>query len=396
MTEKLKPRSVFSRIHSLDLLRGFALLGILIMNIVSFSQVGSGYVNPTVGAGIEGYNAYFHAFAYLFADMRFMSVFSILFGAGVLLFAENAERKGISVWKYHYKRMFFLLIFGFIHAYLIWMGDILVNYAICGSLVFLMRKWKSKTLLIASILFFLVPTLLSFSTYFFMPQEAQAETFAFYTPTSEETAQEISSYTGSYMEQMPFRIAGAIEMQTVLFLIETFWRSMSMMLLGMFLFKTNVLNAKREIGFYKKLIAFSFIIGLSLSSIGLYRSYTHNWEGVWVMNIGHHYNYIASVFIALAYIGIVMIISKSTGMYFFKMRMQAVGRMAFTNYIGTSILCTAIFYGHGLGLFGQFDRLQQWGVILLVWSIILIVSPIILSKYKQGPLEFIWRKLTYL
>jgi len=396
MTEKLKPRSVFSRIHSLDLLRGFALLGILIMNIVSFSQVGSGYVNPTVGAGIEGYNAYFHAFAYLFADMRFMSVFSILFGAGVLLFAENAERKGIPVWKYHYKRMFFLLIFGFIHAYLIWMGDILVNYAICGSLVFLMRKWKSKTLLIASILFFLVPTLLSFSTYFFMPQEAQAETFAFYTPTSEETAQEISSYTGSYMEQMPFRIAGAIEMQTVLFLIETFWRSMSMMLLGMFLFKTNVLNAKREIGFYKKLIAFSFIIGLSLSSIGIYRSYTHNWEGVWVMNIGHHYNYIASVFIALAYIGIVMIISKSTGMYFFKMRMQAVGRMAFTNYIGTSILCTAIFYGHGLGLFGQFDRLQQWGVILLVWSIILIVSPIILSKYKQGPLEFIWRKLTYL
>jgi len=128
------------------------------------------------------------------------------------------------------------------HAYLIWMGDILVCYAICGSLVFLMRKWKPRTLLTVSILFFIVPTLLSLATYFFTPQEQLDEIFAFYTPTNQEIAKEIASYTGSYMEQMPTRIGGAIEMQTLLFLIETFWRAMSMMLLGMFLFKTNVLT----------------------------------------------------------------------------------------------------------------------------------------------------------
>ncbi len=396
MTNNIKPTSIFNRIHSLDLLRGFALLGILIMNIVSFSHVGIGYLNPTLGAGLEGYNSILHGFSYLFADMRFMSLFSILFGAGVLLFAENAERKSISAAKYHYKRMALLLIFGLMHAYLIWMGDILVSYAICGSLVFLMRKFKPKTLLILSVVFFIVPPILSLLTYFFTPPEVLAETFAFYNATPAMLEKDIQTMTGSYMEQMPLRIEGAIELQTLLFFIETFWRAMSMMLLGMFLFKTDVLNAKRENGFYKKMIVYGLVIGLTISGIGLFRSYAHNWEGIWVMNVGHHYNYIGSVFVALAYVGIVMLISKAKSLYFFKMRMQAVGRMAFTNYIGTSVICTAIFYGHGLGLYGQFDRLEQWGVILLVWTLILIVSPLILTKFKQGPLEFLWRKLTYL
>ena len=93
-----------NRIHALDLLRGYALLGILLMNIISFSNVGHGYINPTSGAGIEGYNALFHGFGYLFADMRFMSIFSILFGAGLLLFNRNAIQKGKRAGILHYKR----------------------------------------------------------------------------------------------------------------------------------------------------------------------------------------------------------------------------------------------------------------------------------------------------
>ena len=91
MSNNIQYKSSTHRIHSLDLLRGFAVLGILIMNITSFSHVNIAYMNPTIGAGIEGYNQYFHAFNYIFADTRFMSIFSILFGAGVVLFANNAE-----------------------------------------------------------------------------------------------------------------------------------------------------------------------------------------------------------------------------------------------------------------------------------------------------------------
>ena len=106
-----------NRIHSLDLLRGFAVLGILIMNITSFSQIGMAYMNPTIGAGLEGYNQYFHAFNFIFADTRFMSIFSILFGAGVVLFTQRIEAKGERVAALHFRRMFWLLLFGLIRLF---------------------------------------------------------------------------------------------------------------------------------------------------------------------------------------------------------------------------------------------------------------------------------------
>jgi uncharacterized protein len=140
MPKGSQPIDLKNRIHSLDLLRGFAVLGILIMNITSFSQISMAYMNPTIGAGLEGYNQYFHAFNYIFADTRFMSIFSMLFGAGVVLFTQRIEAKGKRVAALHYKRMFWLLLFGLIHAYFIWVGDILVTYAICGSLVFFFIK----------------------------------------------------------------------------------------------------------------------------------------------------------------------------------------------------------------------------------------------------------------
>lgn len=396
MSDNIKPTHPKNRIHSLDLLRGFAILGILIMNIISFSNIGTGYINPTVGAGIEGYNGVLHAFGYVFADMRFMSIFSILFGAGVLLFTDNLKKKKLSLTRYHYKRMVLLLIFGLIHAYLIWMGDILVAYAICGSFVFLMRNKKTKTLLLVGSVFFCIPIVLSLSNYFFAPQEILVETYSFFTPTQEKTNNEIAAYTGSYLDQMEPRMEGAIELQTLLFLLEQFWRVMSMMLLGMILYRKGVLSAERDNSYYKNLIWIGLSVGLIISIMGLYRSYDKDWYGVWVMSVGHQYNYIASVFVALAYIGLIMLWSKSNIFTLFKARLQAAGRLAFTNYIGTSLICTFIFYGHGLGLFATMDRLQQWGVILFIWALILIISPLILKRYRQGPLEWLWRKLTYL
>ncbi len=385
-----------NRIQSLDLLRGFALLGILIMNIISFSHIGSGYINPTVGAGIQGYNGWVHGFGFLFADTRFMSIFSILFGAGVLLFSDNADRKKRKVWKFHYRRMGLLLFFGCIHAYLIWMGDILVAYSICGSIVFLMRKFKTKTLLILSAIFFLIPILFNLSTYYFTPADQLQEIFSFWIPTQEKVNAEILAYRGSYLDQLPLRIQGAIELQTFLFVIEQMWRVLSMMLLGMVLYRKGILSAQKENAYYKKLILVTLPIGLFIAGTGLYRAYDLNWDGVWFMNIGHLYTYVASLLVALAYIGIIMIWSKSSFLRSFQNNLQAVGRLAFTNYILSSVICTFIFYGHGLGLFATMDRLQQFGIVVLVWVILLVFSSIITKRFRQGPLEWLWRKLTYL
>ncbi len=392
----LQPTASPERIQSLDLLRGFALLGILIMNIISFSNIGTGYINPTVGAGLEGYNGWIHGFSHLFAEMRFLSIFSMLFGAGILVFSDNAVKKGKTAWKYHYRRMLLLIVIGFIHAYLIWMGDILVAYAICGSIAFLMRKWKTSTLFIVGGIFFVIPVLLSLMTYFFVPQEQLEEIFGFWIPTQEKVDWEIIAYRGSYMDQMSPRMTSAIELQTLVFFIESLWRVLSMMLLGMILYRKGILSAKRDNAFYQKLLLIGLTVGLVMSATGLYRAYNLDWNGVWYMNVGHHYNYIASILVALAYIGLIMLWHKSNILQGLKSRMKAVGRLAFTNYILTSIICTFIFYGHGLGLFATMDRLHQWGIILLVWAFLLLISPIILKKYKRGPLEWVWRKLTYL
>ena len=384
-----------NRIHSIDLLRGFAILGILIMNITNFSQVNIAYMNPTIGAGLEGYNQYFHAFNYIFADTRFMSIFSILFGAGVVLFTRNAEIKGKRAGVLHFKRMFWLLLFGFVHAYFIWSGDILVAYAICGCFIFFLRKKSIRTLLVMSTLLFIIPLTFNLMTYYGMTSDELESTFAFFHPNPEQIATEIKTMQGSFNEQMTIRLKNAIEFQTFVFLIETFWRTTAMMLLGMILFRKGVLSADKSIKYYKKMVLVGFVPGLILSIIGLNQAYDFEWSGAYVMNIGANYKLVSGVFMAIGYIGLVMWFFKKGIFKNLQRRLQSTGRMAFTNYIGMSLICTLIFNGHGLGFFGTFDRLQQFLVVISVWVLILILSPLVLKKYKFGPLEWMWRKLTY-
>ena len=395
MSNHLQSKSLNNRIHSLDLIRGFAVLGILIMNITNFSHVNVAYMNPTIGAGLEGYNQYFHAFNYIFADTRFMSIFSILFGAGVVLFTNNAESKGKRAGVLHFKRMFWLLFFGFVHAYLIWEGDILVTYAICGCLIYMLRKKTIRSLLILAVILFAVPITFNLMTYYGLTMDELESTFAFFHPSNEQIATEIKIMQGSFIEQMPVRLENAIEFQTFVFLIETFWRTTSLMLLGMILYRKGVLSADKSLSYYNKMILIGFGIGLIVSLTGLNQSYDSEWSGTYVMSIGANYKIFSGLFMAIGYIGLVIWCFKKGIFKKLQNRLQATGRMAFTNYIGMSIICTLIFNGHGLGLYGTLDRLQQFLIVVAIWVLILIVSPLVLKKYKFGPLERLWRKLTY-
>ena len=395
MSSLSQPINLKNRIHSLDLIRGFAVLGILIMNITSFSQINMAYMNPTIGAGLEGYNQYFHGFNYIFADTRFMSIFSMLFGAGVVLFTQRIEAKGERVAALHYKRMFWLLIFGLTHAYFIWVGDILVAYAICGSLVFFFRKKSIRTLFIIAIVLFLIPIILNFMTYYGMPKDALERIFAFFYPSTEQIAAQTKIMQGSYIEQVPLRIENALELQTLVFMIDTFWRTSAMMLLGMILYRKGILSADKSSAYYNNMIWLGFVPGLIISSLGLNHVYSSDWSGAYVMNIGANYKFVSGLLMALGYIGLVIWIYKKGILKKLQNRLQATGRMAFTNYIGMSLICTLIFNGHGLGLFGTFDRLQQFLIVIGLWVIMLIISPLVLKKYQFGSLESMWRKLTY-
>ena len=150
------------RIAALDVLRGFALLGILFMNIQSFSMPGAAYLNPTAYGDFEGINFWIWLGSHVFVDQKFMSIFSMLFGASVLLFCEKQEGKGLSPGKYHYRRTFWLMVFGLLHGYLFWYGDILFSYALCGFFVYLLRNKPISTLLKIAIAFLLVGSLYNF------------------------------------------------------------------------------------------------------------------------------------------------------------------------------------------------------------------------------------------
>ena len=157
------------RIQSIDVLRGVALLGILAMNIQDFSMIGSAYMNPTAYGDLHGLNYAVWYVCMLFADLKFMSIFSMLFGAGVLLMTSRIEASGRRAGPIHYRRMGWLALFGCLHGYLLWTGDILFTYAIGGMVAYLARKWRPRTLIVSGLLFVSVASVLAVGSYASMP-----------------------------------------------------------------------------------------------------------------------------------------------------------------------------------------------------------------------------------
>jgi uncharacterized protein len=150
--EMPQPVTEKERIVSIDVLRGFALLGILPMNIQYFSMISAAYENPTAYGDLKGANYWVWLLCHVLADQKFMTIFSMLFGAGILLMTSRIEATGKPSAALHYRRMGWLILFGLAHAYLLWSGDILVAYGMCGLLVYLFRKLRPRTLLVLALL----------------------------------------------------------------------------------------------------------------------------------------------------------------------------------------------------------------------------------------------------
>lgn len=386
------------RIVSLDLLRGVAIAGILIMNIQSFSMPTAAYLNPTAYGDLEGLNRWVWIFSHVLASEKFMSIFSMLFGAGILIFINNAAVKGKNTAALHFRRMAWLLLFGILHAYLLWPGDILVCYALCGMLGWFFRNMKPAALLRVGLIIFLVPMALGTMwalTLPYWPAEALASMKETWNPESGSILLELDIMRGGWLEQMKSRVPHAIEMQSTVFLVETSWRVVSMMLLGMFLFRREILTAGRSREFYIRMTIIGLGFGYLLSAAGVWMNFHRGWTLEYSMFIGGQFNYLGSVAVALGYTGLVMLISKSG--HFKKMvkAVSGVGRTAFTNYIFQTLVCTLIFYGHGLGLFGSVERKFLLLIVPGVWIVQIILTTLWLRWFRQGPLESLWRNLTY-
>lgn len=387
------------RMLSIDLLRGIAVLGILIMNIQSFSMISAAYMNPAAWGDLAGIHKWVWIFSHVFASDKFMSLFSMLFGAGVILFAAKAAEKGRRPGPLHFRRMFWLLVFGILHAYLIWYGDILTAYALCGMLVFVFRRKSVRSLLIASAIFFVIPeifTLFAGSTIQFWPAEAIDQNMESWQPGLATVETEMAVMRNSWLSQMEVRVPMSVFMQTFVFVWLVFWRVMSMMLLGMALFKAGILAASKSKSFYLRMAVIGVSTGVALSGWGVYENFRAGWTLEFSRFFGSMFNYFGSVLTATGYIGIVMLIAKADILKGFKRVFSAVGKMAFTNYILMSLLGMFIFYGNGLALYGRVERAPQMLFVAGIWILLLIISPLWLRHYRFGPLEWLWRVLTYM
>jgi uncharacterized protein len=392
------PIAPSGRNTAIDTLRGFGVLGILIMNIQYFSMIQGAYFNPTAYGDLTGINMWVWILSHIFADQKFMTVFSILFGAGVIMIVSRIEAGGGSALKIYYRRIIMLILIGLAHAYLLWSGDILVAYGCCGLVVYLFRKARPLRLLIFGMLSISVST--AIYLFFgwsmkFWPPEAITGMMEFWKPTSEMIQIEIAARQDGWLGQLGYRIPNAIFMQTFVFAIWAGWRSGGLMLIGMALYKFGVITGERSRKFYAYMAVLGFIVGLPLVSYGIVRNFRADWSIYFSFFYGIQFNYWGSLFIGMAYIGVIMLICKTVRFKNTVKPLAAVGQMALTNYLFQTLICTTIFNGHGFGLFGEMPRYGQILIVFGIWIIQLIISPIWLSHFRFGPLEWFWRSLTY-
>jgi len=395
----LDPVEPKKRILSLDILRGVAVLGIVVMNIQSFAMPSVAYSNPTAYEGLSGYDLYVYLGSYIFADQKFMSIFSMLFGASLVMLSQKARKEHLRSTDLQNRRLIFLAFFGLVHAYLIWYGDVLFMYAICGFAMFIFRRKKSVVQIRVGIALLVVGSLISlllgYTVPFWEPGEYEATKTQIWTPNAEDIAREIEYYRGAWEKQILFRAPQAFGLQTTVFVFENFWRITGLMLIGMALYKRNVFKAKQSTKYYIKMTFYGLGIGLPLVLAGAFFNFNYDWDFRLSFFFISQLNYWGSILMALGYIGIIMLICKGANKSVLLQRFGDVGRMALSSYLIQSIILGFVFYGHGLGLFGDIERSVQGIMILGMWVVNIVFAWLWLSNYKYGPFEWAWRSLTY-
>jgi uncharacterized protein len=422
-----EPVSANERVAAVDVLRGFALLGILAMNIVGFSWPGAAYDNPTRGGGFTGFDRVIWIFNHLFFDMKMMTLFSMLFGAGLVLMNERSDQRGLSLRGVYYRRCLWLLAIGLIHSYLIWWGDILVLYAECGLIIYLFRNWRPRTLIPVGVvcLVVIVPIVLGAAAGFdFLERtakKAEAAQTAGTQPTrfqawiyhdvwipkilpkidpnapkkKENFEKSITIHRSGYVGIVKDRAKDLFKEQTIGFILAGFWLAGGRMLIGMGLMKLDVFSGRRSRRFYIGLAIVGYGIGLTLVAYDTYETIRTNFDFRFQLHGGVFLNFFGSVLVALGHVGALMLIFKAGKLTWLTSRLAAVGRMALTNYLTHSIVCTTLFYGYGFGAFGHINRTGLAGIVLVIWIIQMLISPIWLDRFRFGPAEWLWRSLTY-
>ncbi|WP_374408972.1 DUF418 domain-containing protein [Pelagerythrobacter sp.] len=395
------------RIASLDFIRGIAVMGILLANIALFGQPATAAMWPggfIGGDGDPGGSLWIAQFVLIDGKMR--GLFTLLFGAGMMLFMEKAWARGATR-TLQARRLGWLFVFGLLHFFLLWQGDILTLYALCGVLALGCLTWQAQTKFVAAAVFYvsgaLIWTALFFTFYLAAetpfgqsPQMAEALPGIMKSkalPVADGQVETALMQGGSWFANVGHRLTEhPFDWLTILWQVA--WETVPLMLMGMALYSWGLFDGRCD-PTKQRLWGWIGVIAGIATTIPL---------ALWAQ--GRDFGYFSTMFVFIGpsmltrlpmILGLAALLAlwgpKATG--WLGRRVAAAGRMAFTNYIGTSFVMLFVFSGWALGLFGALDRPALYLVTVLMWIAMLAWSQPWLARFRYGPLEWLWRCLTY-
>ena len=405
-----------SRIPTLDIVRGVAVMGILVMNIVAFAMPFPAYANPAAYGGDTGLDYASWVFNFLIFDGKMRGLFSILFGASTLLVIERAsassraavsDRNGA---KAHYARMIVLLGFGLIHFYFIWFGDVLALYALCGILLYFFRnksprglvRWAVAFLSLSVIYFGLIGLTGALAGYPDLPRDTAANMIESRNVIESEVGagspkitSDLALYRSDYATIVDSRLNDR-RYEPFLSFFGFGLETLGLMFLGMAMFKSGFLTGQWDPARYRRWALRSSAIALPPLAFLAWWQASAGFDAIRVFLAFLALSVPFDVLMAVGWAAAIIWWVKVGPMPALKDRVAAAGRMAFTNYLATSIVMTSIFYGYGLNLFGEVSRATLWLFVLGMWALMLLWSKPWLDRFHYGPLEWLWRSLSRL
>ncbi len=395
MTE-VAPVTKANRVESLDVMRGLAILGILAVNAPFFAgpwQAGQNPLLPPLDVNQD--TLWSWLVMHVFFEFKFITLFSILFGASIFLVGgERSDKDRGAVLR---RRLSWMVLFGLIHGALIWFGDILLTYALTGFLVLLCRSWRPRTLMTTGALLLLlsIGMMAAVGALFPMiPADKLAPIASqVWSPPAAELERLTAAMRGGVLSvaQENLTVWSQYLLSGLPFLVV---RTAGVMMIGMALFKWGYLSGRSPLWVYGLAVALG-AVALALIGWQAVLNAQAQFEFVHMQSRGLLANTALSIFVSVAYAGLMVLLVKA-GVRFITGPLAAVGRMAFTNYLTQSLIMTTIFWGgRGFGLYGEVNRVELWGVVIGVWALQLIWSPLWLSRFQMGPMEWVWRRLSY-
>ncbi len=419
---KISPITEAERFKHLDVIRGFALLGILLMNIVSMGGLWRAYDNPLMFGHAGNLNTGIWIFLHIFMEGKMRALFSIMYGATIIFLTSRLEQQSTESADIYFRRTLWLFVFGIAHAYLLFDGDILFTYAICGLFLYPFRKLNPK------VLFGIAALIIGMNAYVSYQRaaetrsvislgkaameassnnqeltEEQAEDLNDYndwskysTPTLRQMEKEARPWRGSALEVLKTRAEEVFDNHSdpIYSFGNTKYDVWCMMLVGMALLRLGILTGEKSQSFYLKFLLFGYGVGVLINSFTAWQIVQSQFDPFTMDLMSTTYD-VGRLLVAFGHIALLMLIVKSGLMQWFTGRLALIGQTALSNYIFQSLITSVIFTGYGFELYGRLDYYQLYIVVIAIWCVQLVITPIWLRSFKYGPLEWLLRSLTY-